>query len=237
METIDPDSTRPAGPLARRGLLLVVAVVLGAALGGACSDDDGGDLAETESIDSTATDDAADAGSGSGDDGGGDSGDEGGDADSAAGSGEILGTSQASMRASVIDDRSTPLRLDVTRLERVDELVELTMVLTNEAAPPTDDSEPQDFTADVVFSGGNYGVNSRYDASGIGLVDDAAQRMYLPAYDSEDVCLCTANLNNESVPPGGTMTITATFGGVPEDLDEVDIRIPQFPTISGLEIR
>ena len=229
MEATNPDPTRPARPPARRGLLVGVTVVLAAALGGACAgDDDDGDLAGTESIDTTATDDAADGASSSGDEGG---------ADSAGGSDEILGTSQASMRANVADDRSTPLRLDVTRLERVDELVELTLALTNEAAPPTDDSEPLTFTADVVFSGGNYGISARYDASGIGLVDDAAQRMYLPVYDSEDVCLCTGNLNNESVPPGGTMTITATFGGVPDDLDAVDVRIPQFPTISGLEIQ
>jgi hypothetical protein len=224
METTNPDPTRPARQPARCGLLVGVAV---AALGGACAgDDDGGDLAGTESIDSTTSNDDADSASG----------DEGG-ADSAGGSDEILGTSQASMRANVADDRSTPLRLDVTRLERVDELVELTLALTNEAAPPADDSEPLTFTADVVFSGGNYGISARYDASGIGLVDDAAQRMYLPVYDSEDVCLCTGNLNNESVPSGGTMTITATFGGVPDDLDAVDVRIPQFPTISGLEIQ
>jgi len=243
MEPVEHNSSPGGGRARRGGWLALVAAVLWVSATACAGDGDGDDaLAGTESVNSAPTaaqeddedpvDDTETGGDGEAESGS----DEGGGSGS-GGSGEVLGTSRANLRANVIDDRSTPLRLDLTRLERVGEMVELTLVLTNEAEETSDGSDPQTFQADVIFSGGNYGGNARYDAAGIGLVDGAEQKMYLPAFDSEDVCLCTGNLNNENVAPGGTFTITATYGGVPEELERVDVRIPQFPTISGVEIQ
>jgi hypothetical protein len=242
MEPVEHNGSPGGGRARRGGWLALGAAVLWVSATACAGDGDGDDaLAGTESVNSTPTAAAQDVDDDTGDDtetgGGSEAGSDEGGGSGSGGSGEVLGTSRADMRASVIDDRSTPIRLDLTRLERVGEMVELTLILTNEAEEPSDGSDPQTFQADVIFSGGNYGGNARYDAAGIGLVDGAAQKMYLPAFDSEDVCLCTGNLNNENVAPGGTFTITATYGGVPEELERVDVRIPQFPTISGVEIQ
>lgn len=213
------------GHTAYRGVTIVVAV--GLLLAMACSNDDESPRANTESLDSsdTASESTeagdADESEGSENDGGRGSG---------GGSGEILGTARAEMRANAIDNRSTPLRIDVTRLERHGDLVELTLVLTNEAEAPTDDSDPQDFGADDMFGGS-------YDASGIGLVDGEAQKVYLPVLDSEDRCLCTDGFGANEVPPGGTMTIEATYGGVPDDVQQLDVSVPQFPAIVGVPIQ
>jgi hypothetical protein len=203
-------------------LVGLVVVTLGTA---ACSsgDGDGGEqLADTESIDQTSSEEQ------SGDSGDTSDGDDSGD----QGSGEVLGTARATLRASAIDNRSTPLRIDVVGLERHGDLVELALVLTNEAEEPTDDSEPQDFGIDTMF-----GDEGGYDASGIGLVDGEAQTIYLPAYDSEGVCLCTDDLGASQVPPGGTLNIDATYGGVPDDAEELDVRVPNFPAVTGVSVR
>jgi hypothetical protein len=210
------------GQLAYRGVTIVVAV--GLLLTVACSNDDGSPRANTESLDSDEASQSTDAGDGDAEASGGDR--------SGSGSGgesdEVLGTARAAMRATSIDDRSTPLRIDVTRLERHGDLVELTVVLSNEA--PSDDGDPQNFGADDMF-----GAN--YDAADIGLVDGDAQKVYLPVLDSEDNCLCTDGFANNQVPPGGTMTIEATYGGVPDDVEQLDVSVPQFPAIVGVPIQ
>jgi len=211
------------------GVAVAIALV---ALAAACSgDDDGDQLADTESINSTesANQSGPDGASEQTDE---DSGSESADSDG----GEVLGTSRATHQASAADHRATPIRLDLVRLERSGELVELTLTLTNEVDPETDDDDPQAFTAWSMFSG-SYGGPGVGDARGLGLVDDEAQKMYLAVLDGDDVCLCTNNLNNEQVLPGGSMTINATFGGLPEDVEQVDVYIPNFPTISGITIQ
>jgi hypothetical protein len=194
---------------------------------------DRGDGALTGSIDSSQSggggDDAATSSEG-------DEGDEDDDETGAdRGSGEVLGTAQAELRANATDDRAVPLRIDVTRLERTGDLVELTLRVTNEAEVPSDGDEGPQFSADTRFGAG-FGVDARYDTSAIGLVDAEQQMMYLPAYDAENVCLCSS-ANDVKVEPGESLTIEATYGGVPEGLEEVDVRIPDVPMISGVPIQ
>jgi hypothetical protein len=185
----------------------------------ACSDDgDGGLRADTESIDSSGPE-SADSGSGdttTGDDGG-------------SGSGEVLGSSEASLRANAIDNRSTSLRMDVVRLERHGDLVELSLVLTNEVEPQDEDTDPQDFSIDTLFG-------DDYDAGGIGLVDGDAQKLYLPVLDSDGTCLCSGEFGASDIPPGGTKSIDATYGGVPDDVETLDVRVPNFPTIAEVPV-
>jgi hypothetical protein len=218
---------QPSRHARRSGVWLVTLVGLVALIAGAtaCSSggDDGEQLADTESIDQTSSqEESGDSDTPTGD-----------DESSDQGSGEVLGTAQASLRASAIDNRSTPVRIDVVGLERHGDLVELALVLTNEAAEPTDDSEPQDFKIDTMFGDGT----SSYDASAIGLVDGDAQTIYLPAYDSEDVCLCTDEFGASDVPPGGTLNIDATYGGVPDDAEQLDVHVPNFPAITGVALQ
>lgn len=209
-------------------LVGLVALLLGAT---ACSDgDDGGEqLADTESIDQTSSTGESDETDEAQPD---DTTEDDGSSD--RGSGEVLGTTQATLNTSAIDNRPAPIRIDVVGLERHGDLVELALVLTNEA--PDDSDSPQDFYINTAF-GDNLTASGRYDASGIGLVDGEAQRIYLPAYDSEDVCLCTDELGAVTVAPGGTLNIDATYGGVPDDLELVDVRVPGFPAVTGVAVR
>ena len=199
--------------------LLVTAVAL---LTAACSDDDGGLRADTESIDSSRPESAD---TGSGDATAADNEGQG----SGSGSGEVLGSSEASLRANAIDNRSTPLRMDVVRLERHGDLVELSLVLTNQVAPQAEDTDPQDFSIDTLFG-------DDYNAGGIGLVDGAAQKLYLPVLDSDGTCLCSGEFGASDIPPGGTKSIDATYGGVPDDVDTLDVRVPNFPTIAEVPV-
>lgn len=217
-----------------RLLLAVVAVAALAAV--ACTGDDP-ERADTESIDSSSPQGAAgDGGSATGDDtdegGNGDNGD--GDGGGSSGIGEVLGTARASLPANAIDNRSTPLRLDVVRLERHGDLVELSMVLTNEAEV-VEGEDPQDFQLNTMWGDGG-GVDARYDASGIALVDGEGQKLYLPVLDSGGTCLCSGDYGAIETPPGGTLNVDATFGGVPDDVEALDVRVPNFPVIAGVPV-
>ena len=209
----------------RFGAALVTVAVAALLLG--CSGDDDR-LADTESIDSSSPDAGDGADGGEGDSAEDESPDDGG-------SGEVLGTARATLRANAIDNRSTPIRIDVVRLERHGDLVELGLVLTNEVEAAPDDADPQDFQLDSMFGDGN-GVDASYNASGIALVDGEAQKLYLPVLDSSDACLCSNGFGATETPPGGTLTIDATYGGVPDDVESLDVRIPNFPVITGVPV-
>lgn len=213
----------------------VVAVAMAALLLGCGGGDD--PLADTESIDSQSPD--AGGGQGSSGDASGTDDEAGGDGTGSSSDdgapGEVLGTARATLRANAIDNRSTPIRIDVVRLERHGDLVELGLVLTNEAEPPPEGQDPQDFQLDSMFGGGP-GINARYDVSNVALVDGDAQKLYLPVLDSADTCLCSGGLGAVDTPPGGTLTIDATYGGVPDGIETLDVRIPNFPVITGVPV-
>lgn len=199
---------------------LLGAVLLTGTLTLACSAEDDGRLADTRSIDSTTDAEQGSEGDGDGSSSSGEPGSGGGD--------EVIGTARAQLTAGAIDERTIPVRIDVTRLERHGDLIELTLRLTNEA--PVEGDDPPGFTANTMF-----GAN--YDASGIGLVDGDAQKLYLPVLDSDDSCLCTGDLGNSEIPAGDALTISATYGGVPDDVDAIDVRVPGFPTIAGVPVQ
>jgi hypothetical protein len=197
----------------------------------ACSgDDDSGQRADTESID------ASSSGNGNGATGTTDQSNKGGNADhpssGSAGNGGVLGTARADLPTNGGASTTVPIRIDVTRLERHGDLVELTVQLTNESRADADDSD-----AEYMLSNQFGDDTNHYDASAVGLVDGDGQKLYLPAFDSENVCLCSNDFGGVFVEPGATRTIDATFGGVPDDLDKVDVRVPTFPTIAGVTIQ
>jgi hypothetical protein len=211
-------------------LALLGAALLTGALTVGCGGDDDDAQAKTQSIDSSSQNggvtETTTAGSddetatGSSDDQG-----------SGGGDGDVLGTTRATLTAGPIDERTIPVRIDVTRLERHGDLVELTLLLTNEA--PNQGDEPPSFSINTQF--GESATD--YNAGAIGLVDGDAQKEYLPVLDSEGACLCTNDFGANDIPPGGSRTISATYGGVPDDVEALDVKIPTFPTVTGVPVQ
>lgn len=193
--------------------------------GAACSSGDDDDLrANTESIDSSAP-----AGEG---------GDGGGDGDSATGDGggdgDVLGTAKASHPSRVSGNAAVPLRIDVMRLDRSGDLVQLDVALVNEGDKAF---KAEDLFADQSNEDPRGEIfEYRNDASNVGLVDGEAQKVYLPAFDDERVCLCSDGFNALELAPGDTFHIVATYGGVPGDLDTLDVNVPGFPAITGVPV-
>lgn len=220
-------------------LALLGAALLTGSLLVACGGDDENPQAETRSIDAPGGDDTGDAAGQGTDDGGGDetatAGSDSGSGSAGQSSGggdDVLGSTQSELPASSIDERTVPIRLDVTRLERHGDLVELTLVLTNEA--PAEGDDPPGFSINDMFGD----ALAEYDASGIGLVDGDAQKLYLPVKDSNGTCLCTNDFGSSPVAAGGgTRTVTATYGGVPDDVETLDVQVPSFPTVTGVPVQ
>jgi hypothetical protein len=149
-----------------------------------------------------------------------------------AGTGTTGGTTRAQLRADSITETPVPLRIDVVRLRATGDLVDLELRLTNEADPGAGERKSPSFKASSLFADGQ----NSYDISAIGLVDPRARKLYLPAFDSDNDCLCTDSMGANEYEAGGSYTLTATYGGVPRDLDVVDVRIPHFPAVVGVRI-
>jgi hypothetical protein len=122
------------------------------------------------------------------------------------------------------------LRLDVTSLDRNGDLVELGMTMTNE-------DEELDFEPTNTLVDPELMASGTRDISGVRLIDQGERKAYLPVIDSEGVCLCTNNLVTVSVPPGDSFELKASFGGIPESVTTLDLDVPGFSTIAGLEVQ
>ena len=210
-------------------------------LGTACSrggEDDAGVLESQNATDDTSDDNSGDSGDetttttdeeSSGDTDATDSstnGDDGG-----AGRGEPIGTTRAQFEA---ENGNVPIRIDVINLERNGDLVELAMVMTNESPEPASEVSENDqlyWYAHDLFGQGNS------DLRDVGLIDQAEQKMYLPVLDSADECLCTGvSVVGERLYPSHSVDLVASFGGLPDSLETVDLHMPDFPAIAGLGI-
>ena len=148
--------------------------------------------------------------------------------------GSPLGTTRAQLRTDPGNTAPLPIRIDIVRLRATGDLIELEMALTNEATPTGNTSKDRDlgFGAFSLFAEGA----NNYDLSGVGLVDPAGKKVYLPAHDSGDECLCTDGFMSTDFGAGGTYTLTATYGGVPTNVTAIDVRIPNFPAVTGVRI-
>jgi hypothetical protein len=155
--------------------------------------------------------------------------------DDSNGEREVLGSAPGQQPASPGDDRLVRLRIDVTRLERNGDLVEMSLVLTNETAPTNTEADELTFEPWDKFGSGDSGATG-YDLSGAGLVDQEEQKIYLPVVDSEGDCLCTTDLANLAIPPGESANLAATFGGIPDDVGPLDVHLAGFEPVIGLEI-
>lgn len=200
--------------------LLLAATVLLAGAGIGCSDDDGDPLADTDSIDSSAPDGGSGgAGSGSESDDGDDPADDAPD--------EVAGSAEGQLAADPGDQTMVPLRVDVLAVERQGDLLELRFELANLGAAGTPDFEIWSQFADE---------RQGYDLAGVAVVDPGAQKLYLPVLDSEGECLCSTNLADFAVAPGESVKLNASFGGIPDDVEAVDVRVPNFPAVEAVPV-
>jgi hypothetical protein len=186
----------------------------------ACGDDSDGDSALVDNVSSGSEEDEGDEGR-----------EDGGQTEAGepvdATAGDVIGTTEGSYPSSAIDSTSVPVTAEITRLERSGEHVELVVVLTN-------NHESAEFSIGMNFQDGS--ADRFYTASGIKLVDGAAQLAYLPVVDSSEACLCSADLSAVNVLPGETAQLEATFGGLPSDLAAVDVHIPGMSTLSAVSV-
>lgn len=141
---------------------------------------------------------------------------------------EVMATAEGEFeRTPLEDDVRVPVRLDVTALERVDgDAVELRFRLTNLSDVTW---EPWDSLGDSGF--GDFG------ASDVVLLDLPNDRKYLSLLDTADNCLCTAYAGADlKVPAGESHDFYVRFVAPPEDVTSIEVQVPGFAPVGGVEI-
>jgi hypothetical protein len=152
--------------------------------------------------------------------------------DEAEAEAEPLGSETGRLPATPNDSTLVPLRLDVTGLERLDGMVELRVAVTNTGRRSTPDFEPYSNFDDPRLPTGQ----GLYSLSGASLIDAEGERAYLTIVDSEGTCLCTGRLSEVAIAADDSFEMYADFGGLPEELDQVDVQVPGFPTVASVPI-
>ncbi len=66
-------------------------------------------------------------------------------------------------------------------------------------------------------------------ASGLQVIDRAGGTAYLPARDADGIPLCSPEVPNEAS-AGDQVYVTCVFGGFPEDVESLDLVVPNFGT-------
>lgn len=137
-------------------------------------------------------------------------------------------------RESTVD--GLPVRLDIVELARTGETAALTLQLTLVGGGASDSAQvAQTFDDGLSDITGGRGQDA-FTLDGVSLIDaDNAQR-YLVARDSGGVCVCDGNLAGKFVEPDAPLTLSATFGAPPEDVEAVDVVVPSFGTFKGVPI-
>lgn len=143
--------------------------------------------------------------------------------------GKILGTSTGQLQADPNDQTPVPLRLDVTSLDRsAGDTIEVKFDLTNTS--DADTFKPYRTMGDPTKGAGIYNVG------GLALLDLANDKKYLTLFDSDDICLCS-DVNSLEVAPGKTISLYAEITAPPKSISTVDLSVPGFSPVTGLEIR
>ncbi len=148
------------------------------------------------------------------------------------GTGEVLGSATARLPADPNDDTPVALRLDVTALERLSGRVEARFLLTNTGAAGGPTFEPWSSFVDPRLGADE----APWSLAGASLIDGEAQQAYLTIIDSEGMCLCSGDLDSVTVPPGESVELYADFGGVPDDVERLDVQVPGFSPVTEVAI-
>ncbi|QXC60843.1 hypothetical protein KSP35_21385 [Aquihabitans sp. G128] len=200
---------------------------------GACSA--GSDKkAATESGSATTVAAASKTGSGSTDGG---SGSDGGSATtttapSSSDDDAVVGSSTGQLRADPNDPTLVPLRLDVRSVERLDgDTIEVRFAITN-----TGEDGDATFEAWTELGDDTITASGTYDVGGAALLDRPNDKKYLTLFDSKDVCLCTGGGAQLAIAPGTSAELYADITAPPESVKTVDLSLPGFKPVNGLEI-
>ncbi len=76
-----------------------------------------------------------------------------------------------------------------------------------------------------LFEGENKASDTSLDASGIGLLDGAGGKLYMPLRTTGGTCLCSS-LNGKKIPPGGSLDIYAVFPAPPANVRTATVTMP-----------
>ncbi|MFT4217342.1 MAG: hypothetical protein QM619_09195 [Micropruina sp.] len=79
--------------------------------------------------------------------------------------------------------------------------------------------------------------NDQYYVDGVFLLDAVNKLRYLPARDSQGVCVCSYAPSSLFIAPGGSMPFSATFKGLPEGVTTVDVSIPRVGTFTRVPVQ
>lgn len=213
-----------------------VGVVVLVLVGAGCAGDGDGDEDEQAVLESHPTVTGPDAGTGS----------DSGTSQEPPPAPEVLGTARAGLPNILLGGpgRELAMRVDVTELRRNGSLVELGFRVTNETEPEQTDEDPgmpesPAFELTLRFTenpGDPQTSDEPDDVSGVQLVDAGTGSTWVPAADEQGRCLCTDGLTAVYIPPGGSLDFAATFRDVPADPTTLDVHIPGFPAVTGVEV-
>lgn len=131
------------------------------------------------------------------------------------------------------------VRLEITELRRSGATTALTFELSVDeprAGETTDNAQVAGTFDDGLSEvDGGKGQDSR-TIDGVSLIDATNGKRYLVARDSEGVCVCDGDMSSTFVEPAGPVSLSATFGAPPPDVEAVDVVIPKFGTFKDVPL-
>lgn len=132
-----------------------------------------------------------------------------------------------------------PVTLELSQLRRRGQVVNLEVRLATRAAEFTVSGlDALDDGVSEHLSGppGTFAYEGNATLDGIDLIDGVHGRRYAPARDRFNHCTCDAELEDVTLAPGRPVTLSATFGAPPADVEAVDVVIPRFGTIPDVPL-
>lgn len=192
--------------MACRSLALATALV--AALTACSGDDDGGGSSDSDSGSGTGTAAALNA-----------------EFDTSEALAELPDVKPIASRTS--SSSGNQLRMDVYPLEITGSMTVLHFAMTL-----VKDDQGDGYDPNTMFSDGNSEAiaSDGFTVDGVQLIDTANAKVYLPASDGSGTCICSQELGNVSMEQDETVVFSAMFAAPPEDVDTVNVSIPEFGT-------
>ena len=90
----------------------------------------------------------------------------------------------------------------------------------------------------LLSDGDNSALDSTgYAADGIQLVDGKRAKLYLVATDGRGGCACSRGLMGVELHDDASVLISATFAAPPAGVTTMDVRVPNFGTVTGVPVQ
>ncbi|RNL86201.1 hypothetical protein [Halostreptopolyspora alba] len=132
--------------------------------------------------------------------------------------------SRETLASQDVNTLGTDLHIAVHELARGGETVELTFSVTNIG------DEQSELVHGWLGSGGDR------DVSKVKLVDSTNGKVHLVARDADDACVCSSYDGSETFDPNESILYSATFGAPPEDVETMNVQIPNAGTFNDVEL-